>query len=151
MRDGGLVEIFVGVESASNEIKNNITKKTTIAQDTNIVNWSRELGIRCKVSLIMGLPGESQETINTTLKWVLENRPDRVQWGRLIPFPGTPLFKNPQNYDLIVERNVDDDWFYMGQNEINHGFVGTSHMSAKELDAEWHRVNKILQDEGIPS
>jgi anaerobic magnesium-protoporphyrin IX monomethyl ester cyclase len=150
MRDGGLVEIFVGVESASNVIKNNITKKTTIEQDTNIVRWCKDLGIRAKVSLIMGLPGESQETIDETLRWVLKYRPDRVQWGRLIPFPGTPLTKNPQNYDLIVERNIDDDWFYMGSNETSHGFVGTSNMSAKELDDEWHRVNKILEEQGIP-
>lgn len=149
MRDGGLVEIFVGVESASNEIKKNITKKTFIEQDSNIIRWCKDLGIRCKVSLIMGLPGESQETINETLKWVLEHRPDRVQWGRLIPFPGTPLTKNPQNYDLIVERNIDEDWFYMGNNEKNHGFVGTSNMSAEELDNEWHRVNKILEEHGI--
>jgi radical SAM superfamily enzyme YgiQ (UPF0313 family) len=150
LRDGGLVEIFVGVESASNVIKNNITKKTTIEQDTNIVRWCKDLGIRAKVSLIMGLPGESQETIDETLRWVLKYRPDRVQWGRLIPFPGTPLTKNPQNYDLIVERNIDDDWFYMGSNETSHGFVGTSNMSAKELDDEWHRVNKILEEQGIP-
>lgn len=150
LRDGGLVEIFVGVESASNEIKNNITKKTTIEQDTRIVEWSRELGIRCKVSLIMGLPGESKETIAETLKWVLENRPDRVQWGRLIPFPGTPLTKNPQDYDLKVERNIPDDWFYMGQNSNNHSFVSTSNMTVQEIDEEWHRVNKILEEAGIP-
>lgn len=149
LRDGGLVEIFVGVESASNTIKDNIHKKTTIEQDANIIRWCKDLGIRAKVSLIMGLPGESQETIDETLKWVLEHRPDRVQWGRLIPFPGTPLTKNPQDYDLIVERNIDDDWFYMGNNSENHGFVGTSHMTAKKLDEEWHRVNKILEEQGI--
>lgn len=149
MREGGLVEIFVGVESADNQIKKNITKKTTIEQDTRIVEWSRELGIRCKVSLIMGLPGESKETINKTLKWVLENKPDRVQWGRLIPFPGTPLTKNIQNYDIKIENNVDDDWFYMGHNDVTHSFVSTSNMTSKEIDIEWHRVNKILDEQGI--
>lgn len=151
MRDGGLVEVFVGVESASNEVKNNITKKTTIDQDTNIVQWCKQLGIRCKVSLIMGLPGESQETIDETLRWVLENRPDRVQWGRLIPFPGTPLTKNPQNYDLIVEHNIDEDWFYMGHNSETRSFVGTSKITSARIDEEWHRVNKVLEEAGIPS
>lgn len=149
LRDGGLVEIFVGVESASNEIKNNIHKKTTIEQDSNIVQWCKELGIRCKTSFILGLPGESQQSIQATLDWILEYRPDRVQVGRLIPFPGTPLTKNPQDYDLIVEHNIDDDWFYMGHNEETHSFVGTSHLTSAQIDTEWHRINKMLEEEGI--
>jgi radical SAM superfamily enzyme YgiQ (UPF0313 family) len=149
LRDGGLVEIFVGVESASDEIKNNITKKTSIEQDTFIVNWCKELNIRCKTSFILGLPGESMETMEATRKWILENRPDRVQVGRLIPFPGTPLFKNPQNYDLKVERNVDDDWFYMGHNDMTHSFVSTSHLTTQEIDEFWHKLNKEMEAEGI--
>lgn len=151
MRDAGLVEVFVGVESASNRVKDAIHKKTTIEQDTNIVRWCKELGIRCKTSLIMGLPGESYESIQITLNWVLKNRPDRVQWGRLIPFPGTPLFKNIEKYDLSLEYNIPDDWFYSGHNDKNHAFTSTSNLTAKEIDEEWHRVNKILKEEGIPS
>ena len=149
MRDGGLVEIFVGVESASNEIKNNITKKTTIEQDTNIVRWCKELGIRCKTSFILGLPGESLETMEETRRWILENRPDRVQVGRLIPFPGTPLFNNIQNYDINMEHNVDDDWFYMGRNDMSHSFVSTSHLTVEEIDTFWHKLNRELEEEGI--
>lgn len=151
MRDGGLVEVFVGVESASNEIKNNITKKTTIEQDTNILEWCKALGIRCKASFILGLPGESAESMEETRKWILKYRPDRVQVGRLIPFPGTPLGDHPENYDLKVEHNVSDDWFYMGNNSSNHSFVSTSHLTVDEIDAFWHKLNKELQEAGIPS
>lgn len=149
MRDGGLVEIFVGVESASNEIKNNITKKTTIDQDTNIIEWCKRLGIRAKTSFILGLPGESLETMEETRRWILAHRPARVQVGRLIPFPGTPLFKNIQNYDIKVEKNIPDDWFYMGHNSQNHSFVSTSHLTTEEIDDFWHALNKELEEEGI--
>lgn len=149
LRDGGLVEIFVGVESASNVIKNNITKKTTIEQDTNIVRWCKELGIRCKTSFILGLPGESRDTMEETRRWILENRPDRVQVGRLIPFPGTPLGDHPENYDIKVEHNVDDDWFYMGRNDMHHSFVSTSHLTVAEIDEFWHKLNKELEEQGI--
>lgn len=149
LRDGGLVEIFVGVESASNEIKNNITKKTTIEQDTNIVEWCKSLGIRCKTSFILGLPGESQETMEETRRWILQHRPDRVQVGRLIPFKGTPLTDHPENYDLIVEHNVDDDWFYMGHNETSRSFTGTSHLTSKEIDTFWHKLDRELTELGI--
>lgn len=151
MRDGGLVEIFVGVESASNEIKNNITKKTTIDQDTRIVQWCKQLGIRCKTSFILGLPGESQESMEETRRWILENRPDRVQIGRLIPFKGTPLVSHPENYDLKYEQMPDDDWFYAGMNEHNKSFVSTSHLTRDEIDIFWHNLLKELKEKGIPS
>src|SRR5688572_22380832 len=151
LRDGGLVEIFVGVESASNEIKNNITKKTTIEQDTNIVRWCKELGIRCKTSFILGLPGESLESMEATRAWILECRPDRVQVGRLIPFPGTPLGNHPENYDIKIDQRPDDDWFYAGHNEVNKSFVSTSHLTRDEIDEFWHKLLIELKEKGIPS
>lgn len=149
LRDGGLVEIFMGVESASNTIKNNVHKKTTIEQDANIVRWSKDLGIRCKASFILGLPGETRETMEETRRWILEHRPDRVQVGRLIPFPGTPLFENIGDYDIKVERNIDEDWFYMGRNDMHHSFVSTSALTTEEIDSFWHKLNAELEEEGI--
>jgi anaerobic magnesium-protoporphyrin IX monomethyl ester cyclase len=149
LRDGGLVEIFVGVESASNEIKNNITKKTTIEQDTNIVQWCKDLGIRCKTSFILGLPGESMASMEETRRWILEHRPDRVQVGRLIPFKGTPLGNHPENYDLNYDVMPDDDWFYMGNNGAQHSFVSTSKVTRDEIDIFWHNLQKEMDELGI--
>lgn len=150
MRDGGLVEIFVGVESASNEIKNGITKKTTIEQDTNIVQWCKRLGIRCKTSFILGLPGETMETMEETRRWILEHRPARVQVGRLIPFAGTPLTKHPENYDLTYETQLDDNWFYAGKHDMDtKSFVSTSNLTTEEIDDFWRKLVRELDELGI--
>jgi hypothetical protein len=85
-----------------------------------------------------------------TRKWILKHRPDRVQVGRLIPFPGTPLFKNIHEYDIKMEYTVDDDWFYMGHNSDNHSFVSTSHLTTQEIDEFWHKLNQELEEAGIP-
>jgi radical SAM superfamily enzyme YgiQ (UPF0313 family) len=152
MRDSGLVEIFVGVESASNRIKDGITKKTTIEQDANILKWCKELGIRMKASFILGLPGESMESMQETRKWILENRPDRVQVGRLIPFSGTPLTKHPENYDLNYEYQIDDEWFYAGKHDMDtHSFVSTSNLTVEEIDKFWRELTLELEREGIPT
>ena len=65
------------------------------------------------------------------------------------PLSGTPLTKNIQDYDIKIEHNIDDDWFYMGNNYDNHSFVSTSNMTVQEIDEEWHRVNRILDEQGI--
>lgn len=150
MKDGGLVEIFVGVESASNKIKDGITKKTTIEQDTNVLEWCKDLGIRCKTSFILGLPGESMETMEMTRQWILKHRPHRVQVGRLIPFKGTPLGDSPESYDLKYETQPDDEWFYRGNMDADsHSFVSTSHLTVKEIDDFWRALDKELEAEGI--
>src|SRR4030067_401968 len=67
--------IFVGVESADNQIKENIHKGTTIEQDTAVLEWCKELGVRCKMSFILGLPGESLESMQNPRDWIFKNSP----------------------------------------------------------------------------
>lgn len=93
MHDCGLVDVFVGVESGSDQIKNNIHKGTTIEQDTQVLKWCKELGIKFKASVVFGLPGETQVTMEATRRWVLENRPDKVNACLFVPFPGIPIVK----------------------------------------------------------
>jgi radical SAM superfamily enzyme YgiQ (UPF0313 family) len=145
MRDGGLIECFVGAESADNQIKENIHKETTIEQDEAVMNWCRELGITCKMSFIFGLPGESLASMQRTKDWILKHRPDIVQVDRLIPFPGTPLTDNPDQYDVKYEEQPDEEWFFRGRHDIDsHSFVSTSHLSVEEIDEFWRNLEKEL-------
>lgn len=150
MQEGGLIEVFVGVESADNQIKKNITKGTTIEQDASVLEWCTELGITCKMSFILGLPGESYESMEATRQWILKHRPQRVQVDRLIPFTGTPLTSHPENYDLEYEQQPDEEWFYRGRMDIgSKSFVRTSHLSVDEIDAFWHKLEIELEQEGL--
>ena len=149
MRDSGLIEVFVGVESASDEIKENIHKGTTIAQDTKVLQWCKELGIRCKMSFILGLPGESLESLNMTRDWILKHRPDIVQVDRLILFPGTPITKHPERYDLQYENPPEEAWFFRGKDGAGKSFVSTSHLSAEQIDKYLYDLDREMIEEGL--
>jgi radical SAM superfamily enzyme YgiQ (UPF0313 family) len=149
MVDGGLIEVFVGVESADNRIKKNITKGTTIEQDTKVLRWCKELGVTCKMSFILGLPGETRESMEETRRWILKHRPQRVQVDRLIPFPGTPLTDHPEKYDLTFETRPDEDWFFRGRRGAGRSFVSTSELSVEEIDEFWTELEDELQREGL--
>ncbi|MHA1942717.1 MAG: B12-binding domain-containing radical SAM protein, partial [Candidatus Hodarchaeales archaeon] len=150
MKDSGLIEVFIGVESADNEIKKNIHKGTTIEQDTQVLEWCKELGIRCKMSFIFGLPGESFESMQKTKDWIFKYKPHIVQTDRLIPFPGTPLTKNIEEYDLKYEIPIEDEWFFRGRYDINSkSFVSTSHLTRDEIDTFWHKMEKELVEKGL--
>ena len=149
MKDAGLIEIFIGIESASDRIKENIHKGTTIEQDTKVLEWCRELEIRCKTSFIFGLPGESFESLQKTRTWILKHRPDIVQIDRLVPFPGTPLTKNIKDYDLNYENQIEEEWFFRGKHGISHSFVSTSNLSVDEIDKFWREFEMELIEEGL--
>jgi len=149
MVDGGLIEVFVGVESADNQIKRNITKGTTIEQDTDVLRWCKELGVTCKMSFILGLPGETRESMERTRAWILKNRPQRVQVDRLIPFPGTPLTDHPEGFDLTYETRPDEDWFFRGRQGAGQSFVSTSGLSTNEIDEFWKALEEELHNEGL--
>lgn len=149
MVKGGLIEVFVGVESADNQIKENITKGTTIEQDALVAQWCKELGITCKMSFILGLPGETRESMEKTRQWILEHRPERVQVDRLIPFPGTPLTDHPEKYDLTYETRPDEDWFFRGRQGAGTSFVSTSGLSVGEIDEFWADLEDELRREGL--
>jgi len=148
MRNSGLIEVFLGVESADNQIKENIHKGTTIEQDTKVLQWCKELGIRCKMSFILGLPGESMESMQKTRAWILEHRPDIVQVDRFIPFPGVPITKNPQDYDLKYEK-VPEEWFFRGKEGAGKSFVSTSFLSAEQINGFLGDLDKEMIEEGL--
>lgn len=150
LRDGGLIECFVGVESADNRIKANIHKGTTIEQDEAVLEWCKDLGIRLKMSFILGLPGETRESMERTRDWIIKHRPERAGFDRLIPFPGTPLVTHIEDYDIKLEEDVPEEFFFRGDPSLPHGaFVSTSGLSREEIDDFWRETDALLRAEGI--
>lgn len=129
----GLAEVLVGVESASQEIKDNVRKGTTTQQDTQLREWCRELGISYKASIILGLPGETPSTMLETRQWLLDNRPDKADINTLIPMPGTPLYDRPGDYDCKWTAAVPENFFYKGKPGVVSCLVETDALTPEMI------------------
>jgi anaerobic magnesium-protoporphyrin IX monomethyl ester cyclase len=164
MRESGLAEILVGVESASNAVKNNVQKGTTIEQDTQMLKLCKEMGIKFKASIILGLPGETIETMEETREWIFRHRPDRVDIGTLIPFPGTPIstdmaLKTGQ-YDIYLdtstvdlsqgETKLPESFWYKGPRDKSICLVGTSSLTPQEIEKYRNKLIEEIIREKIP-
>ncbi len=155
LADAGLVEVLAGVESADNRIKANIHKGTTIEQDTEVLRWCKQLGIKFKASFILGLPGENADSMRRTRDWIMQERPDRVDVNTLIPFPGTPLADHRMDYegvdfDVKWEEELPEEFWYKGPRDKAQVIVSTSHLSAIEIGAFRDRLMTEIEDAGIP-
>jgi radical SAM superfamily enzyme YgiQ (UPF0313 family) len=150
MKDAGLVEVLAGVESADNQIKKNIFKGTTIEQDTQALEWCKDLGIKFKASLILGLPGETMESMNKTRDWILKNKPDRADLNTLIPLPGTPIMEENKGYDIYWTEKVSEEKWYKGSREHLDVIVGTSHLTPQQISDFHDKTIQEMKDMDIP-
>jgi radical SAM superfamily enzyme YgiQ (UPF0313 family) len=96
LRENGLRLLLVGYESGNQQILNNIKKGTRIGAAREFTRNCRELGITIHGTFIVGLPGETPETIRETIQFACEIEPDTIQVSLAAPYPGTELYRQAQ-------------------------------------------------------
>jgi hopanoid biosynthesis associated radical SAM protein HpnJ len=112
LREGGLRLLLVGYESGNQKILHNIKKgmRTDVAR--KFTKDCRELGITIHGTFIMGLPGETKETIEETIRFANEINPHTIQVSLAAPYPGTALFDQAVKNGWLDTSNaelVNDD------------------------------------------
>jgi anaerobic magnesium-protoporphyrin IX monomethyl ester cyclase len=84
-------EVCFGVESGCQRIRDALKKRVSTEQIENAIKWAKEAGIFVTVSVILGYPGETKETLQQTLDFVRKVEPDDVWLCHATPYPGTEL------------------------------------------------------------
>jgi hopanoid biosynthesis associated radical SAM protein HpnJ len=92
-RDNGLRLLLVGYESGSQTILNNVRKGIRLDRAREFTRNARALGITIHATFILGLPGETRETIAATIRFAREIDPHTLQVSLAAPYPGTELFR----------------------------------------------------------
>src|SRR5919199_2981481 len=129
MRDNGLRLLLVGYESGNQQILHNIKKGMRIEVAKKFTKDCHDLGITIHGTFIMGLPGETKETIEETMRFAIETNPHTIQVSLAAPYPGTFL------YDQALENG----WLDIEHAELvdEHGVqiapLNYPHLSHQEI------------------
>src|SRR6202012_5472752 len=96
---------LVGYESGDDQILLNIKKglRTDIAR--RFSEDCRKLGIKIHGTFILGLPGETTETIEKTIRYSQEINPHTIQVSLAAPYPGTELYRQAIAEGWLEENN----------------------------------------------
>ena len=105
MRDNGLRLLLVGYESGSQQILINIKKGLRVERAKRFAADCRDLGITVHGTFIIGLPGETRETIQETIRFAREVNPHTIQVSVAAPYPGTELYRQARENGWLP----DDD------------------------------------------
>ena len=92
MRAANCQLVSFGVESGSQKILNAMKKGTTVDQNERAIRWAKEVGISVTISVIIGYPGETPDTVAQTLDFIRRTEPDDVHMSLATPYPGIELF-----------------------------------------------------------
>lgn len=93
MKEHGLRLLTVGFESGSQKILDNIRKGIKVEAARLFARTARELGILIHGTFILGLPGETTETMEETMRFAREMDPYSLQVSLAAPYPGTRLYE----------------------------------------------------------
>jgi radical SAM superfamily enzyme YgiQ (UPF0313 family) len=135
MAKAGCDVISWGIESANEEILKKARKGTTADRARQSVTWSHEFGMRNLGYFIIGLPGETKESIQETIDFSKTLPLDLAIFHIAAPYPGTPFFF------MVMENN----WFRPGtkweQVDMDRSTVlQYSNLSAEDLEREARRA-----------
>lgn len=106
MKEAGCITIFIGVESADQQQLDNMCKNTTISKIENAFKIARKLKIRTIASVALGMPGDTKEIMNKTVKFVHKLKPNYAIYSLATPYPGTRFYKEAFEKNLIKIK----DW-----------------------------------------
>ena len=129
LKDGGLRLLLVGYESGNQQILYNIKKGMRIDVAEKFTRDCHELGIQIHGTFILGLPGESTETIRETVEFAKRINPHTIQVSLAAPYPGTFLYN----------QAVQNGWLDAANAELvdDHGIqiapLHYPHLSHKEI------------------
>src|SRR5438876_3356524 len=109
LKDGGLRLFVVGYESGNADILKNIKKGVRIDRARRFTRDCHELGILIHGTFILGLPGESRETIEESMRFAREMDCETIQVSLASPYPGTEMFEYvTANGYLAVDPLLDE-------------------------------------------
>jgi len=131
--------IITGYESGSNQILKNIKKGITVEQLKEGTENARRAGILVHGDFIIGLPGETKETIEMTKKLINEVRPDLLQVSVASPFPGTEFYQWAKTNGYLI---TDDPNEYLDEQGHQKAIISYPELSGEEMVKA---VDKILK------
>lgn len=120
MKQANCVGLYFGLESGSDRVLRAIDKKITVAEIIKVSNMVHDSGIFTATSVIMGLPYETKEDMEETLKLMKKVKTDVFDVNSYIPLPGTPLYDSMSEED---KKNID--WRKVAMKSLDNYFSKT--------------------------
>lgn len=130
MKEAGCRCLCVGFESGSQLLLDNIKKRTKVEQMQDFMASARKAGILIHGCFMVGLPGETKDTMRETLDLALKLNPESVQFYPVMVYPGTAAYDWYAERDLIQSKKFSD---WITPSGLHNTVIRGEHLTSEEL------------------
>lgn len=148
MTKNGLEIASLGIESGNDQILKNVNKRMTTEDNLKAVRLLHKYGVNVKGFFIFGMPGEGPKEAEQTIKFAKQLKKEGLtsaDFYCMIPFPGTPIYNDPEKYNGKILSHDWDRYLEVGKEEIEPVWE-TDTLTAeqikfymKEAKKEWNK------------
>ncbi len=138
MKENGLRLLLVGFETGSQQILLNIKKGMHVDMARRFMADCHKLGVVVHGTFIMGLPGETHETIEETIRFAKEINPYTIQVSLAAAYPGTYLHKQALENGWLLR----DSTHIVAQEGFQVSSLNYPHLSHEEIFAALEKFYK---------
>jgi radical SAM superfamily enzyme YgiQ (UPF0313 family) len=119
----GCLHVYFGIESGSQTMLDVMEKNATVENNVNALKWTYEAGLGTIIQLVIGMPGETDQTIHETIDFLKRVSAYQLYWEEELPsgiisinyaqaLPGTPLYEYARQHGFIG-RSIDEEERYL--------------------------------------
>ncbi len=109
MKEAGCRLLIVGYESGDAQILKNIKKGATLEMAQRFTENCHKLGLVIHADFIVGLPGESRESLRNTIEFAKRLDTETIQVSIAHPYPGTEFYDYVKTNNLITIDSMTDE------------------------------------------
>lgn len=135
LKDAGCLQVSLGVETGDPQLMEVHKAGVDLDQVRDTVNRIQKKGLRAKGLFMMGLPGDTEESIQKTGNFALSLGLDDMNMSKFTPFPGAPVWST-----ITESGTFDEDWRKM--NCLNFVFLPAGIESKERLEELYNRFVK---------
>ncbi len=130
LKESGCDMLTFGVESGSQKMLNKMQKGFRVEDIYRDVEQAKKAGLTVRYDLIGGFPGETEKTVEETIRMIQDTQPDQLFVSNFVPYPGTKVWKNPEEFG-ITEMSRDFTQYF----QIDGTGTGGVVFSTKDSDS----------------
>jgi anaerobic magnesium-protoporphyrin IX monomethyl ester cyclase len=114
MKEAGCRMLLVGFESGDQQMLDNMRKGLNVERSRKFAAVAKKAGLQIHGCFVLGLPGETRESMERSIKFAAEIAMDTVQFSAAVPFPGTEYYDYCKKNQLLT-ANDWRDWLDGGE------------------------------------
>lgn len=146
----GCKHVSFGIETADQNVLNRISKHLRVSEGKAAIRLAKtqEIAVRC--FLMVGLPFQTNDSINKTIDFLYETQPDEISVNIFVPFPGSPIYDNPKKWGISFINNDNSsqicrrDWLDNNSSKTILPVTETQWMNSTEILLAKNRIEEAF-------